>query len=157
MTAVNKHKLQGKIKLLSLKTWQPAAKNMSKYLLGERVHEWALLNRAHMCAPYCWWWTVLISDSIPWIWLLKYDAQHMKLHGPHIDIVLVLSGMEYVNREQLTQRRYQTCRRQATNATRREGLKSYVDMTIYAICQARLELTMCHHTNFVQLLSSRAH
>jgi len=48
---------------------------------------------------------------------MKYDAQHMKLHGPHIDTVLVLSGMEYVNREQLAQRRYQTCRRQATNET----------------------------------------
>jgi len=31
-----------------------------------------------------------------------------------------------------------------TNKTRKEGLKSYADMTIYAVCQARLALTLCH-------------
>jgi len=35
-----------------------------------------------------------------------------------------------------TPRRYQTCRRptqRATNATRKEGTKSYADMTVYTI------------------------
>ena len=109
---------------------------MSKYLLGERVHEWALLNRAHVCP------ILLVVDCVDQgvhTVNVTHDAQHMKLHWPHIDTVLVLSGMEYVNREQLNQRRYQTCRRQATNET----TESYADMTVYAMCQARLELTMC--------------
>jgi len=32
---------------------------------------------------------------------------------------------EYINGEWLTLRRYQMCRRQATNETRKEGLKNY--------------------------------
>ena len=34
--------------------------------------------------------------------------------------------------------------------TRKEGLKSYVDLTIYAIDPAMLVPTMCHH-NYLQL------
>jgi len=77
-----------------------------------------------------------------------------------MDIILVHDCMahgmiaEYVNREQSTLRRYQTCRRQATNKTRKERLKNYANMTIYAICQARANnmppqtsYNYCHLTN----------
>jgi len=38
------------------------------------------------------------------------------------------------------------CRRQATNETRKEGLKSYADMTIYAMpIQTGADKIMCHH------------
>ena len=33
----------------------------------------------------------------------------------------------------------------STNETRKEGLKKYADMTIYALDPARLVPTMCHH------------
>jgi len=90
--------------------------------------------------------TLLVVDCVDqWlhsvIWLMKYDTQRMKLHWPHTDRYSTC-----VNREQLTLRRYQTCKRQATNETRKEGLKSYAkgQYMLYA-CQARLELTIGHH------------
>jgi len=49
----------------------------------------------------------------------------------------------------MTLRRYQTQR--TTNETWKEGLKSYADMTIYAMDPARL-VPKCVTTNFLQLL-----
>jgi len=51
---------------------------------------------------------------------------------------------KYVNGGQSTLRWYQTCRRQATNETRRKDWKIYADVTIYVKCQAWLVLTVCH-------------
>jgi len=56
--------------------------------------------------------------------------------------------IEEMHQQGTTLRRYQTCRRQtqrATNKTRKEGLKSYADMTIYAVDLSRLVPKMCHH------------
>ena len=39
---------------------------------------------------------------------------------------------KYVSGEQSALRRYQTCIRQAIDETRKEGLKNYADMIIYA-------------------------
>jgi len=45
----------------------------------------------------------------------------------------MMAEKKYINGERLTLRRYQTCRRQATNKTRKEELKKYADMTMYSI------------------------
>ena len=56
-------------------------------------------------------------------------------------------------------RRYQICRRQtqrATNKTRKKALRSYADMTIYAIGPARLVPKMCHHKLPTTIVTSLA-
>jgi len=45
------------------------------------------------------------------------------------------------------------CRRQATNETVKEGLKSYAIVTIYT----RLELTMCRHKLTCHLTNIQQH
>jgi len=83
---------------------------------------------------------------------MKYNTQHMNCTDVIPIQYLYLMAwcmsryqIKYINGEWSTLRSYQTCRRQATNKTRKEGLKSYAHMTIYTISQARLKLTMCRY------------
>jgi len=68
-----------------------------------------------------------------------------------LDIILIqfvtCTWWHGVMSEEMGLKRYQPYRRRnqrATDETRKEVLKSYANMTIYAIGQARLVPTMCH-------------
>jgi len=103
---------------------------------------WASMSEPHLIVLMCYplavhAQVVLISDSIPSIWLM--NVQHLKITHNIIQLGLVLKGMWCDGRRNALTRKnpkkIQTCRRQnqrATNKPREEGLKSYVDMTIYA-------------------------
>ena len=67
-----------------------------------------------------------------------YEIALMSCQYSSDSTVLVLDGTAHGAvvwrwQRRLTLRRYQTCSRQATNKTRKEGLKTYADVTVYAI------------------------
>ena len=98
-----------------------------------------------MCVPHTvgreWCWSVTPyrkSDS----WNILHNIWNCT-HG-------MMAEKKYVNGEWSILRRYQTCRRQTTNETRKEGLKNYVDVTIYTIASyAKLDWYLwCATTSF---------